>query len=504
LKFPAHPAAERSAIGLMTFAAFLICLLFAYFRGGWMDEFLTHEVTDPTVSVAKLFHERWLSDQHPPTFYFLEWLWRRAFGIDRDIPAMRMLPWLLSLCLTLLSFSAWRSLFGEIRTFAFMLLTSPVLIYFSEEARSYVLSFHAGVLLGMFVLAVRDAETRTRHWFWISMTGVLGSALATVHVISLLTAGFLLALLILDRARARDKAGAAVAFALGIFVLSPALLWVVVALSGARDALSGFWITRWELLQTLVWLLPAFGAPVVLVFIFSAREQMRRPAAWWWRASWPLFAALIFLGVAVAVSALKPFLVLRYLSLLIGFTLPAAATLAKPWLETRTPAVFAAAFVAALASGAALAAITPHDGGEWKRPGTYVASLPACHGAQIPVALLTFVPTREAMSSWGAMFGWYAGDDARFVPATRDALAETAGNACPVKLWIADIVERYASPDMRQAIRTTCDEHKNAEVLAFRRGYLIVTGAEAARLWRGARSSCEALESIRPRNAEPD
>lgn len=486
----------------------LATLLFASLRGAWMDEFATYQMTDPGTTLHQHMITRWMTDQHPPTYYFLQWLWRSIFSIDRNVFAMRLLSLVLSVIFAAGALRAYKSLFGSITAFAVIMCSSPVLIYFSGEARSYFISFFGGIYLGMFFIWCLSSPPTRRGWVLPVSVGIVGALLCTVHLISLLIGGYCLAMLMLIGLYRRDWPVAIAAFCLGFFVILPGLGWTLFVLVGMRDAIQSFWITRWDLLEAIVWL-PAFlGLPTLMlgamILLRKGLPESESTAASLTAARWAVVVSIAFVALAVVLSLAKPFLVIRYLAALAGFLVCPVALALDVKMRGWTHATALAVTLGSLLLGAGLAAATPHSSGEWRAPGQFVASLPACRGATIPVGILTTVQPQAAMSTWGQMFGWYAGDDDRFRAADPATIAATADQPCPVRLWIGDFVERYLTDEMRTAIRLVCEGHKDVDVLAFRRGYLLLAPpGPASASWRGDRSSCAHLVSLRHRNAPP-
>ena len=500
---PDRRSSLRLWVALQILMAATACsVLFAYVRPGWMDEFLSYEVTDPHRSATALYLRFWSQDQHAPTYYALLWSWRRIFAIGRDLMGMRLLSLSLSFLLAVFTAFAGRLLTGRATLLALLVASSPTFLYYSGESRSYFLSYFGGALTGLFFLAsLASGNVARRRILWLA-TGVLGAALCTVHLVSLLICGACLATLAGAALARRDAHLGGAALAIGLGVLSPVLAWTLVGSAGARGALNSFWITRWQVLHAALWL-PAFlGLPVLLGAASLAKGHVRRELSRRGRLAavgWALTAAVVVIVVAFGVSLLKPFIVLRYFSSLAGFMAPVAAFALEPFADRlpRPARPFWAA--GALAAGWVALLSIPDEAGDWRRPGAFVRALPQCRTAAIPVAILTEVPDAGALTSWSPMFGWYAGGDGRFTPATPSVLAAVRSQSCPVRLWAADLQERYLGTAVRSAFDQVCRAEPDARVLRFRHGVLVTSrGVTAA--WGGREETCpDLLRRLGPR-----
>jgi len=72
-----HPARYRGRVlvfGLYGLALFVLLIELAPRHGPWFDEFWTRFFSDPSISLAEAFNNRWVADVHPPLFSFLAWM----------------------------------------------------------------------------------------------------------------------------------------------------------------------------------------------------------------------------------------------------------------------------------------------------------------------------------------------------------------------------------------------------------------------------------------------
>ena len=494
-------ASDHLAIISTAVAFALIVVGLAVCREGWMDEFITYTYTNPLRSAFDLYTAYWAGEPSAPTYYLALWAWRKLIPPFGDLASVRLLSVLASLLLIATSLLAYdRLVRSRLGVFAAFLLCSPPLIFFAEEARSYVFSFFGGVFIGIAFLAALSSEhgAEGRSLFTIALTGAFGSLLCSVHLVSVMVAAFCLLSLAAIAMRRRDWRIAILSAALAAFALLPGAAPTLLLTSGVPSAVKVFWITRWFVLQSILWLPALLGVPtvVLIVTVISNRwikraslEPLLRPAIY------ALATAFAFLLLAFVFSMLKPVLTLRYLAAWVGFLIPATAfvaawaisELSQSWKKV---AVFAV--IPCLIADTAAALATPHHPGAWREPGLYVRSLPSCRSTVIPVVLLTFVPAEGA---WADMFAWYAGGPDRFVPATEENLNRAAAQSCPVRLWAAHLIPRYLSPAVQNAFVKSCQDNA-VEVLTFDGGYLFVDAAdrEALSHWTGSRSTCAAVK----------
>jgi hypothetical protein len=495
---------DRITIIWTTVVFTAIVLGLAILREGWMDEFITYVFTDPSRSPSDLYITHWVGEPHAPTYYFGLWAWRKFITPFYGLISVRLLSVLASLVLTAGALYAYNRLVrGRLSVFAVFLLSSPALIFFAEEARSYVFSFFGGVYIGIVFLAALTPGcfADKRSLLIAVLTGAFGGLLCSVHLISVVAAAFCLISLAAIAIWRREWQIAILSGALVVFATILGAASTLLLTSGVPAAMASFWITRRVVLESIFWL-PAFvGLPsfVLIAAVISKRslrsalsvEPLLRPAFY------ALATSFAFLFLVYAVSVLKPVLTIRYLTAWVGFLIPAMALIAARAISDldhfREKVVIYAVVVCLIADTAA-ALITPHHLGAWRAPGLYVQSLPSCRSAIIPVALLTFVPPENEIGAWAHMFAWYAGESDRFVAATDGNLDRAAAQPCPIRLWAAHLRPRYLSPEVQKAFLKTC-QHEAVEILSFDSGYLFVAASDHDALshWTGSRSTCAAV-----------
>lgn len=477
---------------------------FALLREAWMDELFTYVYTDPAKSAGEHFRTQWANEPHPATYYFLVWAWRSLAASQTGIFWLRLLSIGLSAGLFVGALGAYRALIGgRVVVFAAFLLTSPVLLFYGQEARSYFFSFFGGVYLGIvFLSAVRPAPLQWRS-LWI--TGLAGVILCTVHFISSFTAIFFilcLGMIALYRRRWDIVIFAGVLVTLALVCVGSNILFS----SGLRNATSSFWIGGSDVLQSIVWM-PAFiGLPMIAIVAGVLASPALRAHLKTEQALTPAFYALgavfLFVAFAYGVCVVKPFIVLRYLCTWVGFFLVPAvfvATYALEALKLDGASALAMLIGTSFVGDTLLMSVTPHTTGPWREAGLFVQGIPACRDATIPFTVLSFVPKGNDLEAYSRMFAWHAGGDPhRFVGAEPASLDRAAAQSCPIRLWAANMRPQYLEPEVKDAFERTC-AHEPISVLSYERGYLFVPSSDVQTIaeWKGAQSSC--AEALTPK-----
>ena len=125
-----------SVVGLTVLAAFLRFRTLGS-QSFWLDESFT--VGDAHASVGDLLHRLRHLETNPPLYFALEWVWVRVFGYSEV--AVRATSAIAGVATVPVVYAATRTLVGRLAGVAAAALVaiSPVLIYYSQEARPYAL-----------------------------------------------------------------------------------------------------------------------------------------------------------------------------------------------------------------------------------------------------------------------------------------------------------------------------------------------------------------------------
>ncbi|MGN6276836.1 MAG: glycosyltransferase family 39 protein [Solirubrobacterales bacterium] len=177
-------------------------------------------------SLSHLFHEVRVSESNPPLYYLLAWGWAKVFGLGEV--GLRSLSALLGVAVVPVAYLIGRELSSR-RTgliLAGFVAFNPMLIWYSQEARSYALLVFFGALSLYFFLRALDRGKERDLWFWaLSSALVLCSHYFAFFLVAIEAAWLLRAWR--DRLRAFLPALAVVGFAGG------ALLPLVLAQANA-------------------------------------------------------------------------------------------------------------------------------------------------------------------------------------------------------------------------------------------------------------------------------
>ena len=110
------------------------------------------------------------SEDTPPLYYLLAWLWTRVFGISEV--GLRSLSALIGTATVPVAFLAMRTLTprrAPALATAALAAVSPVLVWYSQEARAYILLVLLGTLSFLFFLrALRGRSRRDLIWWAVS------------------------------------------------------------------------------------------------------------------------------------------------------------------------------------------------------------------------------------------------------------------------------------------------------------------------------------------------
>ena len=134
------------------------------------------------------------SESTPPLWYVLEWIWARIFGTSEF--ALRSFSALCGTLLIVVAFEVTRAFCGRewlAVTVAAVTAVSPIMVWYSQEARAYALYVLTSALsLLFFARARRSGQART-VWLWAVASAL---ALATHYFAGFVIAGEAVLLLI--------------------------------------------------------------------------------------------------------------------------------------------------------------------------------------------------------------------------------------------------------------------------------------------------------------------
>jgi uncharacterized membrane protein len=117
-------------------------------------------------SFPETMHRVWTSESTPPLYYALAWIWSQLFGVGEI--GLRSLSALVGTATVPVSYLVGRELIGRRvgLVVAALVAVSPILIWYSQDARAYALLvfFSTGALL-FFLRARRSGSPRDLLWW---------------------------------------------------------------------------------------------------------------------------------------------------------------------------------------------------------------------------------------------------------------------------------------------------------------------------------------------------
>ncbi len=166
-----RPWALIAAIAGLTAAAAAIRFIPLGVQSFHHDEVITVMRVIPG-SFGHMLHEVVKSESNPPLYYVLAWGWAKAFG--RDEWGIRSLSALFGTLTVPVGYAIGRQLSGRRVGLILMgiLAFNPMLIWYSQEARSYALLVLFGALSFLFFVRVLDTGRRRDLALW-ALTSVL-------------------------------------------------------------------------------------------------------------------------------------------------------------------------------------------------------------------------------------------------------------------------------------------------------------------------------------------
>ena len=152
-----------AAAGILALAA---ALRFATLgaQSFWLDEAVTAQVV--TRDLGGVFSSVWHGESTPPLYYVLAWLWVKPFG-NGEV-GLRALSAFLGTLTVAVAFGLGGRMCGRRAALLAGLLAacSPLLVWYSQEARAYALLVLLGSLSVLLALRAVDVPTHGRLLLW--------------------------------------------------------------------------------------------------------------------------------------------------------------------------------------------------------------------------------------------------------------------------------------------------------------------------------------------------
>ena len=190
---------EIALVGALTLVAAALRFSTLDVQSFWHDEAVTaHRILQHSLfaTLGKIPG----SEDTPPLYYLLAWLWTRVFGISEV--GLRSLSALIGTATVPVAFLAMRTLTprrAPALATAALAAVSPVLVWYSQEARAYILLVLLGALSFLFFLRALRGRSR-RDLLWWAISSALALCTHYFAVFLLLPGGDLAAALARGRA----------------------------------------------------------------------------------------------------------------------------------------------------------------------------------------------------------------------------------------------------------------------------------------------------------------
>lgn len=359
----------------------------------WLDELWTAAASDPALSWEAWMSEWILPDVHPPLHLLLLRGWRSIFG--GEPLALRLLSFVfgVGLVVSVLLIQRWMPVVRQPLALAAWFACSAGVVLYSQEARPYALLLLATTVATL--LAVGIAKRMQRQEPVAAPLAVMAVAVVVAeysHFFGALAGAGLFGALALFAViwHRRYLLSVILSGALSVGLLLP---WLALHVPRMAEKLGGnFWVTnRWYedfrgvagLIAGSPYLFLAIAALVALVLVRRPR-LLREPGCWI-----PLWAMLLMVLSALAISLHTPIVTDRNLLILLPPFLLLAATAVSEYLEAEETGLGRSGIVLLmLVAGAALLSgyrVTTLQKDQWREAAAQVEAVEGCEGATLPV-----------------------------------------------------------------------------------------------------------------------
>jgi hypothetical protein len=244
VRVPAWVVTTTLALAL---ASIVISLVAALTRGPWIDEFWTLFAIDRHLSLSAAFQQRWLTDVHPPLFYFVSRLLAAALGDDVAILRLQNAIAMAGLlAFFLYAHMTWKNVERFLPLCAVLTFSSYFATGYFAEYRSYYAQFVSGIccygcayalLRGDVLAGARDRRITTVIF---AVTAVL---LVNLHFVTTLLMAVSFAGLAAVALLLGERRLAVLICAVGLLAAAPLVVTLVLQASSLLGKAGGrFWI----------------------------------------------------------------------------------------------------------------------------------------------------------------------------------------------------------------------------------------------------------------------
>lgn len=344
---PLSQAAALKIVAVLFVYGLAASLLVARMKGVWLDEIWSLWMSRHDVGFSQALHQRWLQDTNPPFFYMAAWLFEPLTRLD--LFASRLLN-LIPLALSSAAF-VWLGvtrprLRAFLIVFSVLIVCSALFVGDFGELRSYFSQLcAAGVLASALFAAETEGRDFERRDLGLALVMLMSAmAVMSFHQVSALITGTLMGVVALAHLLARRPRWGLALLTIAFLAGLPLVGGEIAEWPYLKAAARVFWVTtttgdalHMVASQTIKALLLNAAAAGAGVYVLTGLRQA--PAK-------PLPASLRFaavmaiaLGLAcvlvVAVNAIKPLIIPRYLIMLTPYWRAALAAVAADVIFSR-------------------------------------------------------------------------------------------------------------------------------------------------------------------------
>ena len=186
----AVPAWAIPATAAVCGASALISLIAVVTRGPWIDEFWTLFAIDPHLSLTAAFKLRWLTDVHPPLFYFLTRMSAGVLGNSIEVLRLQnVIPMAGLVAFFVMARLVWRVNDRFLMLYAILTFTSYFATGYCAELRSYYLQFVCAVGFYGSAYFLLSAGSAAAPLAWLTALATFGATcllLVNLHFVTAL------------------------------------------------------------------------------------------------------------------------------------------------------------------------------------------------------------------------------------------------------------------------------------------------------------------------------
>jgi uncharacterized membrane protein len=138
----------------------------------WLDEATT--VHEMHLSFGAMLHQVHVNETTPPLYFVLAWLWAKVFGTSEA--GLRSLSALLGTLAIPITYLCGRELVSRAAGLvaAALATVSPFMIWYSQEARSYMLfTVLCGLSFWLFARSLKEPSRRNLGWWAVASAGAV-------------------------------------------------------------------------------------------------------------------------------------------------------------------------------------------------------------------------------------------------------------------------------------------------------------------------------------------